>query len=97
MKSKLDDAQSIMQLAKKLKKYSCVSKFDDNEPEAERLAHSLSDFERSFNVVLKELLPILIKADGNEEVQEALLDIGEELRHILYHIKDPKFFAYLND
>lgn len=30
------------------------------------------------------------------ELFDALLDIGEELRHILYHIHDPKFYRYLN-
>ena len=95
MKSNLRDAHSIKQLANKLKNCSGVSKFDDTEPEAERLAHSLSDLEHSFTVVLIELLPALLNADGDAEVQEVLLDIGEELRHVLYHIKDPRFFAYL--
>ena len=31
-----------------------------------------------------------------EEILDALLEIGEEFRHILYHINDPKFYKYLN-
>ena len=40
-------------------------------------------------------MPALYEADSEAAIQNALLDIGEELRHILYHIKDPKFFDYL--
>ena len=40
-------------------------------------------------------MPALYKADSEAAIQNALLDIGEELRRILYHIKDPKFFDYL--
>jgi len=44
------------------------------------------------------LLPKLLNEDlSPEELNEVLLDIGEELRHILYHIKDPRFFGYLTD
>ena len=92
----LNEAEKIKQLAEKLQKYECVSKFDsDDEPEAWRLAHSLSDLEQSFKRVLDNYIPALCEADNEEAVHNALLDIGEELRHILYHIKDPKFFAYL--
>lgn len=76
MTKELNEFQKLKKLAEKLQKYKYISKFDsDNEPEAWRLAHSLSDLEAV--------------------IQNALLDIGEELRHILYHIKDPKFFDYL--
>ena len=32
-----------------------------------------------------------------EELFDVLIDIGEEFRHILYHIHDPKFYKYLED
>ncbi len=89
-------SQEINALAEKLQKYECVSKLDsDNDPEAWRLAHSLIDPEESFKEILDNSLPALRKASSEEEIHDALLDIGEELRHILYHIKDPKFFSYL--
>lgn len=97
MKGYLHDAEAVRLLAEKLQQFRCVSKFDDDESEAGRLAHSLSDLERSFNEVLLGLLPALLRADGEELVYNVLLDIGEELRHILYHINDPKFFGYLKD
>ncbi|WP_295628496.1 hypothetical protein [uncultured Nitrosomonas sp.] len=89
-------SQEIKALAEKLQKYDCVSKFDsDKDPEAWRLAHSLIDLEESFKEILDNSLPALREANSEEELHNALLDIGEELRHILYHIKDPKFFSYL--
>jgi hypothetical protein len=30
-----------------------------------------------------------------EKLNDVLLAVGEELRHVLYHIRDPKFFSYL--
>ncbi len=85
----------LKELAEKLQGYSFVSKFDDDEPEAWRLAHSLCDVEESLNEILNKFLPVLRKSDDAEAINEALLDIGEEFRHILYHIKDPKFYRYL--
>lgn len=97
MRSYLGNAEAVRQLAQKLQQYKCVSKFDDDESEADRLAHSLSDLERAFSEILTSLLPELLRAEGDEQVHNALLDIGEELRHILYHINDPEFFSYLKD
>ena len=92
------DSLEINKLAEKLQKYECVSKFDsENDPEAWRLAHSLSDLEESFREILDNSLPALREANNEEALNNALLDIGEELRHILYHIKDPRFFAYLSE
>lgn len=98
MKELLKNSLEIKRLAENLQKYECVSKFDSSEePEAWRLAHSLSDMEQSFRDILDNYLPALCKADNEEAAYDALLDIGEELRHILYHIKDPKFFNYLSE
>lgn len=98
MNKKLESAAEIKTFAEKLKQYECVYKFDSvDEPEAWRLAHSLSDLEKTFKEILENYLPALYEADGEEAVHDALLDIGEELRHILYHIKDTRFFSYLSD
>lgn len=35
------------------------------------------------------------KKMSGDEIDELLLDVGEEFRHIIYHIKDPKFYDYL--
>lgn len=94
----LADAGDVKKLAERLNQCECVSKFDsEDEPESWRLAHSLADMEQSFREVLDNLLPTLCSASDNDEIHEVLLDIGEELRHILYHINDPEFYRYLKE
>ncbi len=76
-----------------------VSRFDQpGEPQAATLIHSLTDLEESFRTILVTLLPRLLDQRLNsDELNDVLLDIGEELRHVLYHIRDPQFFRYLFD
>jgi hypothetical protein len=94
---KLMDARAAKGLADRLSTVSSVSRFDlPGEPQGSTIAHALLDLEDSFSVVLNELLPKLLdETKSSEEVDELLLDIGEELRHILYHIRDARYFAYL--
>lgn len=94
----LETADEIGRLARKLAHYESVSKFDsDDELEAWRLAISLSDMEKSFLDILNNHLPALCEASDEKSINEILWDIGEELSHILYHIRDPKYFGYLRD
>jgi hypothetical protein len=66
------------------------------EPEASTLAHAFLDLEESFRRFINEQLPELTRGDlSDQEVCDRLHEIGEELRHILYHIRDPRFFQYL--
>jgi hypothetical protein len=45
---------------------------------------------------LEEQLPRLTNSQLTApEIHDLLLEIGEEFRHILYHIKGPKFYRYL--
>ena len=80
-------------------RYNCVAKFDrDCEPEGGVLAHLFSDLEQSFRTFLRELLPKL--AAGNlseEEIHGLLIQIGEEFRHVQYHLKDSRFYGYLQE
>ena len=61
--------------------------------EAGTLVHAFSDLEESLRVFLDEQLPKLTDpAVQGEQLEDLLLDIREEFRHILYHIHDPEFF-----
>lgn len=99
MKSQLilNDAESVKRLAERLSQCESVSKFDHGaEKEAWTLAHSFQDIEQSLRSFLDKLLPKLCDERLSEsEIHEVLLEIGEEFRHVIYHIKDPKFYRYL--
>lgn len=84
-------------LAAKLSQVPEVCRYDDKgEKEAETVVHALADLEQSFRRILDDQLPRLIEAPPTPSVlHDLLLEIGEELRHIQYHIRDPKFFQYL--
>ncbi len=89
--------EAARQLTDRLARLQTVSQFDlPGEPQSATIAHSLTHLEKSFREVLETLLPKLLNGSLNgNQLNDVLLDIGEELRHILYHIKDPKFFGYL--
>lgn len=93
----LNDASNLKELAERLSKCKSVTKFDtDKEKEAWTLTHAFSDLEESFYNFLEKQLPRLLQKDLNEkEITNLLLEIGEEFRHILYHIKDARFYCYL--
>ena len=88
------DYIKIYNLLKNNKKVIAFNNKDGEE--ADRIAHSLVDIEESFNEIYKKYFPLLEKNNLTEsEVNDILLDIGEEFRHILYHLNDMKYFAYL--
>ena len=84
-------------LARLMSQCDKVTRYDTpNEEEAWTLAHSLLDLEGSFQKFTRELLPKLEHGKSDpDDIYDILLSIGEEFRHILYHIGDPKFFEYL--
>lgn len=64
--------------------------------EAGTLVHALTDLEESMRTFLNEQLPKLIDpALKGEALEDLLMDIREEFRHVLYHLHDPQFFRVL--
>lgn len=97
-KKNLGNAAAIEKLAKKLDGFRQITNFDGRgEKQAWTIAHALADIEESAVTFVQDCLPKLKRAESEEEVLDALNDVGEELRHILYHIKDVRFYAYLID
>jgi hypothetical protein len=83
-------------LTKNLNLSNNVVSYNNNESEAERLSHGLLDIEESFNKIYNEIVPKLLSKNLKiDEIDDLLLDIGEEFRHILYHINDSRYFEYL--
>lgn len=94
-----DFAAELQQIAERLATCPHVTRYDTaEEKQAWTLAHNFLDLAESFKTFLNEQLPRL--KDGRlsaEEINTLLLDIGEEFRHILYHLRDAEFYAYLRD
>lgn len=66
------------------------------ESEAETLAHAVVDIDEVCKVVTNQLVPRLFdSAATDEQIQEALADLGEQFRHFLYHVRDPQYFRFL--
>ncbi len=64
--------------------------------ESWQIATALCDIEDAANRLFRELLPRLLSSDSQDEsVEDVLNDIGEEYRHILYHILDTKMYDYI--
>ena len=67
------------------------------EAEAMQIATALLDIEESANALFGSLVPKLLVADpAGSEADDLLQAIGEEYRHILYHIRDTKMFDYID-
>lgn len=85
-------------LYKILKDNKKVAQFGSkNEPGGWRLAYSLSEIEKSCSTFYNKLLPKLKVTDKQEDIENILHEIGEEFRHLLYHIEDSKYYSYLFD
>jgi hypothetical protein len=94
-----DFAAALKQIAERLDTCQQVKRYDTpEEKQAWTLAHSFLDLAESFSRFLNEQLPRL-KDEGlsDDQINELLIEIGEEFRHILYHLRDPEFYAYLRD
>ncbi len=85
-------------ISNNLLKSEKVNEFDTvEEKEAFTLAHTFIDIKESFEVYNELFQRISSENITKDEVDEILSDIGDELRHILYHIKDPKYYKYLSE
>jgi hypothetical protein len=86
--------QRYVDLMKVLSRCSTLERYDQpGEPQAATVAHAFLDLEESFRRFVEMHLVALTQNDlSEEEVCEKLQDIGEEFRHILYHIRDMQFY-----
>jgi len=95
---RLGKPESVKLLAERLSRCPQVTRFDQGEHrEAWTIAHALADLEDSFGRFLDEQLPRLTEEPAsNTDLNDVLLEIGEEFRHVLYHINDPAFYKYVS-
>lgn len=91
------EVELLKHLAERLSTCPEVTKYDEGEDEeAWTMAHAFTDLSSSFATFKDKLLPQLLRDEASPaRINTLLLEIGEEFRHILYHIKDPRFYRYL--
>lgn len=90
----LQNPNQIDGLRQRLADSAMVSRYGQEEPGT--LVHAFSDLEGSFRKFLDEQLPKLVDSSvQGEQLEDLLLDIQQEFRHILYHLHDPQFFRVL--
>ena len=66
--------------------------------EAGVIAHGLLDIEESASAISNKILPVITGENLTEiEVEIILFELGEELKHILYHINEMRYFHYLKN
>ncbi len=85
-----------MALAARLKSLPELARLDPaGEPQAATVAYTLSELETSCRAILS-LIPQFSDTSASEDkLRAALLEVGEELRHVMYHVRDTEFFKYL--
>lgn len=95
----LDDVAAIKQLAEHLQRVprlAAVVGRDDVAEDSWAIASGLKDIRDSAEKIFQELVPALLRAPPKSPEAESLLyEIGEEYRHILYHLNASRFFGYL--
>ena len=84
-------------LTARLSAYSQLAELDQpGEPASVTTAHGLLDIEAATTSFVRRLTVLREANLTGEEVERILFDIGEDFRHILYHLPDMKFYSYLN-
>ncbi len=90
----LQTREAFQNLADRLHTAPVIGRYGPEE--VNTLAHAFSDIEESLRRFLDEQLPKLADASvQGDELEDVLLDIREEFRHVLYHLHDPEFFRLL--
>ncbi len=86
-------------IARHLGSLPTVNQYDlPDEPQSHTIAHGLVDIGASCQKIVDRHIPrLLAESCPAEDALDALHDIGEELRHILYHARDMKFYGYVFD
>lgn len=88
-------ALAIIQLTDTLSKYSGFIGKEVSITEVGALANAIVDISASAENICANITPKLRGNLSDTELAQLLNDLGEELRHILYHVKDASYYSYL--
>lgn len=70
--------------------FSAIDRPDESG--AWNLVYSLRSIEESCRVLLEKHLPGLMSASEEHEIRQALREVELELRHLVYHARDARYF-----
>lgn len=91
-----ENTEAITRLVETLKRCPAISRLStDSKSEPEALAHAVADIGSTAEKMQTEIIPKLLSSPGAPEVEDLLHQLREELRHVLYHIKDTEYFSVL--
>jgi hypothetical protein len=100
--NQVSEGELMSRLAEYLQEMPAVLQFVDRrrarsaKEEAWEIAHGLADIRDSARCIFENLLPRLLQLPpSGDEAEDLLYQIGEEYRHILYHITNTDFFSYV--
>lgn len=94
----LNDPADVKQLAEQLSSLDIISKMDlDGDSEAWKMAIAFADISDSFARFNDELLPELVSSRRDQDIKNVLVEIGDEFRHVIYHVFELGFYAPLRD
>jgi len=93
----MEYVEELKLLSDVLRRSRKVASFDRQGEEAsDTVAYALLDIRESCDKIYKTHLPALeTQGISSEDIDNIMLEIGWELEHILYHIKDSRYYAYL--
>jgi hypothetical protein len=93
-------AEKVAELTEKLSNVRAVrvagAAREDEPPEA-TLAHALADIEEECLAFRSEYLSRVINATSTDELDDALADLKDGLRHLVYHLKDSPYLRAVLD
>ena len=95
--NKSEKLNKVKKFAKCLKGHKKISALCiEDEPGEWNIAYSFVEIEEPLLKVL-DLLPKVLNAQSEKALEDILHEIGEEFRHIIYHIRDNRYYSYLLD
>lgn len=68
-----------------------------DEPAEATLAHALADIDEECRTFANEYLPRVMNATNPDELDDALADLREGLRHLVYHVNDSPYLRMILD
>lgn len=88
--------EKLRVITRNLEKCERVVKHSTNEEnQADTLANTLIDVEEALKKINEQIPKLYLHDLTDNEVDDLILEIGEELRHILYHVNDTPVYDYL--